>query len=129
LPVSWEVREGSHAELPRVFPDWASIWLDGAIFNLGYLPGGDHALTTTASDTLIALDLVWGKLRPIAPLVVVCYPGHATGKIEAEAVEQWFGARTRDEGVEVESRRVEGTRRPAPFVLAALRPDQPTPDQ
>jgi len=53
--------------------------LDGAIFNLGYLPGGDksiHTKTKTTIDTLIKL-LTYLKKDGFIQLVV--YPGHDEG--------------------------------------------------
>jgi methylase of polypeptide subunit release factors len=56
--------------------------MDGAIFNLGYLPGGDksiHTQTKTTLDTLIKL-LTYLKKDGFIQLVV--YPGHREGLIE-----------------------------------------------
>ena len=64
-------------------------------FNLGYLPGGDHRLTTRSNDTLQALDAAIRTLRAGGLLMVTCYPGHPEGASEAGAVEQWM-SRTAD---------------------------------
>ena len=60
------------------------------IFNLGYLPGGDQATTTTAANTINALNAARDLLAPRGRLAVVAYPGHSEGAKEAAAVEQWF---------------------------------------
>lgn len=88
------------------------------MFNLGYLPGENHQLTTETSATLTALDAAAGVLKPGGVLSVVCYPGHAAGAIEAEAVETWMKARA-GQGWRVARYGAIATRRPAPFLLIA----------
>ncbi|MCH7225811.1 class I SAM-dependent methyltransferase [Haloferula sp. A504] len=66
----------------------------GAVmFNLGYLPGGDHARITRTDETLRALEVAVGLLRTSGILTVVCYPGHPGGDEEAAAVKAWVEAR------------------------------------
>lgn len=83
------------------------------MFNLGYLPGGDHAVITRGEETLRALDAALGVLRPGGVLTVVGYPGHPGGDEEARAVRGWFEAR----GGEVFPPAREGA--PFPLVLRA----------
>lgn len=91
------------------------------MFNLGYLPGGDHGLTTTPEATLTALDAATRVLRSGGGLSVVCYPGHPAGAVEAEAVGAWF-ERIAAAGWRVSRHGPEGTLRPAPFLLFAEKP-------
>ncbi len=56
------------------------------MFNLGYLPGGDHVLITRPRTTLLALDAGLRKLRPGGIITIVCYTGHEGGKEEKEAL-------------------------------------------
>ncbi|GAA5125956.1 class I SAM-dependent methyltransferase [Luteolibacter yonseiensis] len=86
------------------------------MFNLGYLPGEDHALTTEADETLAALESAARLLKSGGVLSVVCYPGHPAGAVEAKAVEQWMAGKTAD-GWRVARYGALGTRRPAPFLL------------
>ena len=60
--------------------------LDGAIFNLGYLPGGDKSKTTMAESTLLCLGDALEMLEPGGAIVVCVYPGHEEGAREGEAV-------------------------------------------
>lgn len=70
--------------------DGASHGKIGAVmFNLGYLPGGDHATITTIGTTLPALDAALSALRKGGIVTVVLYPGHDGGAEEAEAVQAW----------------------------------------
>lgn len=90
------------------------------MFNLGYLPGDDHELTTETRSTISALDAAAGVLKPGGILSVICYPGHAEGGVEADAVESWMNARAGG-GWRVTRYGAIGTRRPAPFLLLAVK--------
>jgi tRNA A58 N-methylase Trm61 len=81
------------------------------MFNLGYLPGGDHAVITRTAETLGALEAARGVLRPGGVLTIVCYPGHVGGDEESAAVVAW----AEKHGAEVIRR--EDTLRPAPFLV------------
>lgn len=60
------------------------------VFNLGYLPGADHAVITESETTVDALAISAFLLKPGGVLAVTCYPGHAGGDREARAVEGFF---------------------------------------
>lgn len=62
------------------------------VFNLGYLPGSDKSIITSGCSTLAALQAAGGLLRLHGLLLVCCYPGHAGGQAEAQAVQEWFAA-------------------------------------
>ena len=55
-------------------------------FNLGYLPGGNKAVTTKTGTTLVALRVALTLLRPCGLLTVVAYRGHIGGVEECEVV-------------------------------------------
>ena len=59
------------------------------VFNLGYLPGGDHSITTTAEATLEGLDRALRTIRPGGVVTVVMYDGHEEGAEEKRAVLEW----------------------------------------
>ncbi len=88
------------------------------MFNLGYLPGENHELTTEAGETLSALEISTRLLRPGGVISVICYPGHTAGAAEAEMVENWAASITAN-GWRVAKYGAIGTRRPAPFLLLA----------
>ena len=95
---------------------------DGSVavvmFNLGYLPGENHAITTESNETLAALEVAARLLKPAGVLSVICYPGHPAGASEAAAVEVWLTAQTAN-GWRVARYGAVGTKRPAPFLLLA----------
>ena len=104
---------GSHATLSdHVRPGTAAA----VVFNLGYLPGGDHALITRSEETLLALGQALVVLKAGGLLAIVCYPGHPGGDEESAAVLAWSKALERS-SFETEIIRREGTLRPAPFLV------------
>lgn len=90
------------------------------MFNLGYLPGTDHQLTTQSAETLLALEAATRLIKPGGALSVICYPGHPAGATEADAVESWLTAQAAD-GWRIAKYGAVGTRRPAPFLLVAAK--------
>ncbi len=107
---------GSHA---------AAESIAAVMFNLGYLPGVDHDLTTQTDETLAALRMAANLLRPSGVLSIVCYPGHPTGSLEAEAVESWMSSLTAD-AWRVARYGAVGTLRPAPFLLIGVKASGPS---
>lgn len=62
---------------------------DGVIFNLGYLPGGNKEITTTAKSTIKALNLMINDQFARFILLVV-YPGHNEGMIESIEISKYL---------------------------------------
>lgn len=89
------------------------------MFNLGYLPGTDHAVTT-GEDTISALEMAVRLLRKGGALSVVCYPGHSGGDDEAARVEKWM-EKLPEKGWRVVKYGAIGTIKPAPFLLFAVK--------
>lgn len=78
----------SHADLRQVVPaDWHGR-VGAVTFNLGYLPGGDHVITTTWRETGPALMVATDLLRPGGVLTVIAYTGHPGGADEKDGVER-----------------------------------------
>ena len=63
-----------------------------AVFNLGYLPGGDHSITTTADETIEGLECALRALRPGGVLTIVMYDGHDEGRAEKQRIMEWAEA-------------------------------------
>lgn len=62
---------------------------DLIVYNLGYLPGADKAITTQTETTIISLQKSLTLLKKGGHLSVTCYPGHEEGKIESSKVLHW----------------------------------------
>ncbi|HKL61445.1 MAG TPA: class I SAM-dependent methyltransferase [Acholeplasma sp.] len=58
---------------------------NGAVFNLGYLPGSDKIITTTKETTLNTITLMLNNLDK-GFIIISCYIGHDAGIAESEAL-------------------------------------------
>jgi len=85
---SVELIEAGHERLGEFVPEG----LAAAVFNLGYLPGGDDTLITSPESSVAALDQAVERLRPGGIVTVALYTGHEGGPEEARAVEAWGAA-------------------------------------
>lgn len=83
-----ELISASHADLA----DYVREPLDAAMFNFGYLPGGDKTVTTTADSSVRAMQAAAALLAEGGLLTAVVYSGHPAGLAEAAAIEQWAAA-------------------------------------
>ena len=63
-----------------------------AVFNLGWLPGGDHSVTTRWETTRKAVESALELLAPLGVLVICAYPGHAEGDRERAALTEYLSA-------------------------------------
>ncbi len=66
--------------------------LSAAVFNLGWLPGGDHAVTTRWETTRQALGAALKLLKPSGVAVICAYPGHAEGDRERRELTELLSA-------------------------------------
>ena len=62
------------------------------MFNLGYLPGSDHKITTMRESTLAALTAALDLLATDGALLVAVYPGHEEGELEGKMINEYFSA-------------------------------------
>ena len=65
---------------------WRNRSVAAVVFNLGWLPGGDHSVTTHWETTRQAVDSALKLLRPQGVLVICAYPGHVEGDRERQAL-------------------------------------------
>ena len=63
--------------------------VDAVMFNLGWLPGAAHAVTTRTETTLKAVDASLQLLKPDGLVTICVYPGHDEGKRELDALLHW----------------------------------------
>lgn len=64
--------------------------VDAIMFNLGYLPGGDHRIATKADTTIAALEQGLQLLKPLGMISLAIYHGGDTGFAERDAVLAWL---------------------------------------
>ena len=79
--------ECDHAHMLDAIPAELHGRVGTVMFNLGYLPGGDKTVVTTASSTILGLRAALELLREGGVLTVIAYPGHPGGAEETDAVE------------------------------------------
>ena len=60
------------------------------VYNLGYLPGSDKALTTKVETTLESINHAQRLIMEGGVISVTCYPGHPEGKKEEEELQAPF---------------------------------------
>ncbi len=63
--------------------------VDAVMFNLGWLPGGEHGVTTRTETTLLAAEAALALLKPEGILTICIYPGHEEGARELDALLRW----------------------------------------
>lgn len=79
----------SHAHMLHCIPKAAHGKVSAIMFNLGYLPGGDHSVITKPDSTLPALDAALQLLKKGGLISIMVYRGHEGGLVEAERVKAW----------------------------------------
>jgi tRNA A58 N-methylase Trm61 len=85
--INWV--HGSHEFMLEAVP---AEWLGQVslvMFNLGYLPGYDHQITTNLQSTLAGLNAASQLLKAGGVITIVAYTGHEGAQEEADAVEKW----------------------------------------
>lgn len=78
-----------HSQLAEIIPANCQHHVGAIMFNLGYLPGGDHSKITQQYSTLVAIKAAACLLRPGGILTILAYPGHAGGAAETTSVCKW----------------------------------------
>ena len=79
----------AHEEMANVIADedgQTEPKVKAVIFNLGYLPGGDKAITTRAETTLQAVRSAMDLLQPDGVICITMYSGHPEGRQEKAAL-------------------------------------------
>ncbi|MDQ0176906.1 putative methyltransferase [Bacillus chungangensis] len=75
-----------HETVLEVLPSDVHGKLAGAIFNLGYLPGGNKSIVTLPHTTISALLKILSILKTAGIVVLVIYPGHDEGQNERDVL-------------------------------------------
>ena len=77
-----------HAGHERI-SEFISEPADAIVFNLGWLPGAQHGITTRVETTLSAVDQALEALAPDGVMTICIYPGHEEGARERDALIDW----------------------------------------
>ncbi|WP_311481299.1 class I SAM-dependent methyltransferase [uncultured Anaerococcus sp.] len=76
----------SHADIDKYIKEN----LDFAIYNLGYLPGGDKEITSKYESTIESLEKTLKLLNKNGMVILTIYQGHPAGKKESEELEKYL---------------------------------------
>jgi len=66
--------------------------VDAVVFNLGWLPGGAHEITTRWEITRSAVEQALRLLKEEGICIICAYPGHPEGENEKRSLTQMLGA-------------------------------------
>ena len=88
-----------HADLSSVIPEEYHGRVAAVMFNLGYLPGADKQVVTSAESTRKGILQAVTLLRPGGVLTVLAYTGHDGGNDEADAVAEVLGGLPKEQFV------------------------------
>jgi len=91
--------------------------IDGAIFNLGYLPGSDKSIATSSSTTIEAIKQLLKHLKKEAIIVLVIYHGHEEGKREKNHLLPFVSSLSQEDFHVMEYRFINQQNDP-PFIIA-----------
>ncbi|QGQ47598.1 class I SAM-dependent methyltransferase [Metabacillus sediminilitoris] len=73
-----------HQHIKTTIPAELHGTITGAIFNLGYLPGGDQSIVTMPETTILAIEQLIEIMKPEGIIVIVIYHGHEEGQVERD---------------------------------------------
>ncbi len=76
----------SHENLDHIINPGLRGNIATIMFNLGYLPGGNHQITTQAYSTVKSVEQAYSLLRKKGIITIICYRGHDGGEKETQEV-------------------------------------------
>ena len=85
------INKTGHQEMDRIISREHHGAVSVIMFNLGYLPGSDHSITTLRGTTVAAITQGLQFLAPSGIMTVICYPGHDEGNYESKSVSEYLG--------------------------------------
>ncbi|NSL51347.1 class I SAM-dependent methyltransferase [Calidifontibacillus erzurumensis] len=78
-----------HEQIHEVISTDEFAKVKAAIFNLGYLPGGDKSIVTTPTSTIQAVETLLKMMPTGGIIVLVVYHGHPEGQVERDHLLQF----------------------------------------
>lgn len=107
----------SHANVSKHLEASLHHKIKAAIFNLGYLPGGDKTITTTPDSTVNAINRLL-KIMPSEGLIIlVVYHGHPEGAVERDALLEYVSTIEQKQANVLQYRFLNQVNAP-PFIIA-----------
>ncbi|WP_028392597.1 class I SAM-dependent methyltransferase [Bacillus cihuensis] len=106
-----------HEHIKANVPEHKFGQVKAAIFNLGYLPGGDKSIVTSADTTIAAIEQLLEIMAPNGIIVLVIYHGHTEGAIERNALLDYATSLPQDEAHVLQYGFINQLNKP-PFIVA-----------
>jgi len=106
-----------HEELKDFIPESVKGEVTAAIFNLGYLPGGDKRIVTKPETTISAIEQLLDLLAVEGIIVLVIYHGHEEGAIERDKLLHYVKGLDQQKA-HVLRYQFENQKNNAPFIIA-----------
>jgi predicted methyltransferase len=78
-----------HEYIQEIIPVEYHNKITTAIFNLGYLPGGNKSIVTQPETTITAIEQLLDIMPPEGIIIIVIYHGHPGGDIERDLLLQY----------------------------------------
>jgi tRNA1(Val) A37 N6-methylase TrmN6 len=99
--------------------------LDAVMFNLGYLPGSDHTLSTRAETTIQAVKQALALITGSGIITIAAYPGYEHGRQECQAVQEYLsGLNQKNYAVACWSMVNQKNNPPVLFIIEKIRSEQ-----
>ncbi|QOR65930.1 16S rRNA (cytosine(1402)-N(4))-methyltransferase [Cytobacillus suaedae] len=109
--------EKSHGELQESIPTSIHGKVNGAIFNLGYLPGGNKEIVTKPTSTIAAIEQLLSIMEVEGIIVLVIYHGHEQGAVERDEILEYVSGIDQQSAHVLEYRFINQANNP-PFIIA-----------
>ncbi|MBB6445774.1 tRNA (mnm(5)s(2)U34)-methyltransferase [Bacillus benzoevorans] len=106
-----------HEHIKESIPPQYHGKITAAIFNLGYLPGGDKTLVTQPETTISAIEQLLSIMAPEGMIVLVIYHGHPEGAVERDILLQYAGSIDQKKAHVLQYRFINQINNP-PFIMA-----------
>ena len=115
-----KLNRAGHEHVERLIEPFLDRPFLVAMYNLGYLPGSNRRIVTSATTTLASLEAVTRLIHPGGLVTIVAYRGHKGAFEESRAVLEW--SRTLlPEDFSVAEYRMLNHRKPSPHLLTIFR--------
>ncbi len=106
-----------HEHVKASVPEKDHGKITGAVFNLGYLPGGDKSIVTGPTTTIAAVEQLLDIMAPEGIIVIVIYHGHPEGQLERDSLLEYAKNIKQDEAHVLQYQFINQQNHP-PFILA-----------
>lgn len=109
--------ESGHENIREMIPSEKHSHIKAAVFNLGYLPGGDKTIVTKADTTIKAVSDLLEMMPPEGLIVLVIYHGHPEGAEERDKLLAYTASLPQDLAHVMQYKFINQANNP-PFIIA-----------